>query len=213
VGKGRLSGILIALVGAGVVAWLWRFNKVTPYGEHYLVVNILALLWVPMMFIFLIAKDDPGRYGFTFSSADWKRSWLPTLLLFAGVMVFLLPASRMQSFQQYYPIDPMATTSLNAFIFFELSYGLYLFCWEFFFRGFLLFGLQKSIGWAAVLPQAIAFGLLHYGKPTPEFIVSFPAGIILGLLALRGRSFFPCFLLHWASALTFDLLVIWARHS
>ncbi|MBM3494419.1 MAG: CPBP family intramembrane metalloprotease, partial [Armatimonadetes bacterium] len=44
--------------------------------------------------------------------------------------------------------------------------------------------------------------------PTPEIVGSFAAGLILGVLALRGRSFMPCFALHWACAATFDLMVI-----
>ena len=93
----------------------------------------------------------------------------------------------------------------------EASYGLYLFCWEFFFRGYLLFGLLRSIGWAAVIVQAIAFGLLHLGKPTSEVAASFGAGIVLGILALNAKSFAPCFLLHWASSVAFDLLVVAGR--
>jgi membrane protease YdiL (CAAX protease family) len=53
---------------------------------------------------------------------------------------------------------------------------------------------------------------MHYGKPHIEMIVSFPAGLILGLLALRAKSFLPCFVLHFAAALTFDILVIGSRH-
>jgi hypothetical protein len=45
----------------------------------------------------------------------------------------------------------------------------------------------------------------------PEFYGSFVAGIALGWLAVRGRSFLPCFALHWAIAFTFDVLVIQAR--
>jgi uncharacterized protein len=210
VARARFTGILVAVTGAAVVYWLTKFNLSHYYGEHYLIVNLIGLFWVPMMFIFLVAREDPDRFGF--SMPDTGRSWWLTLLLFAGVLLFLVPASRLHSFQSYYPLDPQAAHSWEAFLYFEISYGLYLFCWEFFFRGFLLFGLQRAIGWWAILAQAAAFGLMHYTKPTPEFIVSFPSGIILALLALRARSFFPCFVLHWASALTFDILVIAARH-
>ncbi|MDO8682526.1 MAG: CPBP family intramembrane metalloprotease [Armatimonadota bacterium] len=206
--KNKTIAVLTVLVGAAIVVALMRFNMSNYFGEHYILVNTIGLLWVPMIFIFLIARDDPSRFGFSMSSG---KAWFPTLLLFAGVMVFLVPASRMDVFQMRYPLDPMAMRSPQDFLFAEVKWGLYFFCWEFFFRGFLLFGLHRAIGWPAVIVQALAFGVMHYGKPTPEFIVSFPAGIILGLLALRSRSFFPCFLLHWASAVTFDVLVIWAR--
>lgn len=59
--------------------------------------------------------------------------------------------------------------------------------------------------------QALLFGIMHIGKPLQEVFGSFIAGIILGVLALRSRSFLPCFWLHWARSATFDLLVIRAR--
>ena len=58
---------------------------------------------------------------------------------------------------------------------------------------------------------SIGFGIMHIGKPMPEVYGSFIAGLALGWLAVRARSFYPCFLLHWAISITFDLLTIYAR--
>jgi len=35
--------------------------------------------------------------------------------------------------------------------------------------------------------------------------------VILGIMALNAKSFIPCFVLHWAASLTFDILVIAGR--
>ena len=94
--------------------------------------------------------------------------------------------------------------------------GFYMFCWEFFFRGFLLFGLQKSrLGsWGAVIVQALLFALLHWSsdpnasKPLAEVASALPGGIILGILALRTRSFVYGFLAHWAISLTLDVIFL-----
>ena len=43
--------------------------------------------------------------------------------------------------------------------------ALYMFAWEFIFRGYMLFGLEKSIGKSAIFVQAIPFVLLHLEKP------------------------------------------------
>ena len=209
--RARWTGILTFLVGVATLVALFRFNEANAYGEHYLVVNVICLFWIPMTAVFLLAREEPSRFGFT--SGESRGVWLWTLLLYGGALVFLIPASRKPGFQLYYPMDKTAADSIAAFAYSAAKWGVYFFCWEFFFRGFLLFGLQRSIGWAAVVVQAIAFGMMHYGKLTPEFAASFPAGLILGLLALRARSFFPCFVLHWVSALTFDLLVIWAQRQ
>jgi uncharacterized protein len=208
--KNRTLGIVSSLVGLAVLIVLFRFNRDTRYGEHYLIANYIGLLLVPMLFIFLVARDEPARFGFCLGDS-WK-AWWPTILLYAGVLVLLLPASRMSDYQARYPLEGIGVAgTLPSFVFYEARWALYFFCWEFFFRGFLLSGLQRFMGWWAVPVQALAFGIMHLGKAPTEFIAAFPAGIILGMLAVRSKSFLPGFLLHLAAALTFDVLIIWAR--
>ncbi len=148
-------------------------------------------------------------------------------ILYIGVTILMLFVFKSAAFQDYYPLfkgypefsrafsnypneNPLsAEPMLMAYAW--LSYGMYLFFWEFFFRGYLLFGLARSINWWAVIVQAAAFCLLHAGKPILEIIASFGAGIILGIIALNAKSFIPCFVLHWAASITLDLLVIAGR--
>jgi len=114
------------------------------------------------------------------------------------------------------PVFFMQHVNLKALLYYELAMGFYMFCWEFFFRGFLLFGLQKSIlkTWGAVIVQALIFALLHWSyvkdasKPPVEVLSAIPGGIILGILALRTRSFVYGFLAHWAISLTLDLILL-----
>ena len=217
---------MVALVGAGVVYGLARFNY-GPYSgdyDRYIVVNMVGLLFVPMLTVFFVFRGDPEAFGFAPCAS--RRIWGWVGVLFAGLFVLMVFAARGARFQEYYPVfrrfsdfAPVfarypATNPFTAapwiMLYAELSYGLYLFCWEFFYRGYLLFGLQRSLGSAAaVILQAVAFGLLHWGKP--EMIPSFGAGIILGILALYAKSFVPGFALHWAAAVGFDVLVVAMR--
>jgi membrane protease YdiL (CAAX protease family) len=84
----------------------------------------------------------------------------------------------------------------------------YLLGWEFFFRGFMLFGLERKFGRMAVLVQAIPFAIVHFKKPQLEAYGAIFGGIFLGLIGLRARSFLPCFLLHYMIILTADVLGI-----
>jgi uncharacterized protein len=210
-GKSRWILLLTVLVGAGILAILFKFSQKPHLYEEYLVTNVTALLLLPMLLIFIVFRHEPSNFGFALG--DVKSGYRLAAILFIGVLLFLVPASRMHEFQHYYPLQKQAEANLAYFGYFELTYGLYLFCWEFFFRGFLLFGLSRYIGLWSVFVQAAAFGIMHYGKPAPEVAVSFAAGIILGILALRARSFVPGFVLHWASAITFDVLIILAKGS
>lgn len=209
--KERLISLLTAVVGGAVLVGLFAFqNRWHPYPE-YLVTNVAALLWIPVLTIMLVMRQEPSAFGF--GLGDLRYGMRRAGLLYALVLPFLVYASRQAPFQQYYPIQKMAEVSLYGFAYFELTYGMYLFCWEFFFRGFLLFGLSRSIGLVSVFVQAGAFGIMHLGKPPAEVLASFLTGIVLGFVALRSKSFLPCFVVHWIAALTFDVLIILAKRG
>lgn len=220
----RIVTLVVFLVGAAVAAGLFWFQQIESNYDRYIVGNVMALLWLPMLSILFVFREEPSKFGFALG--NWKRVWVPLILMFAALCVVMAIVSRWPAYQNYYPIfrrfrypvefsnifggNPWQSAPWLAVYAFA-SYGLYMFCWEFFFRGYLLFGLQRSIGWWAVLVQAIAFGILHYGKPTSEFYASFGAGIILGIIAVNAKSFVPCFVLHWVASLTLDVIVIASR--
>lgn len=214
--------LTVLLLGAAVMAGLLAYNlqpcSVAELGsrctswrtwDEYLVVNITGLLLVPMVCIMALPKEGPHLYGW------WRprsEAWRTAAILYAVMTVPLWVASRRPEFMAYYPLRPEAAYSWPLFVYHEMSYGLYMLSWEFFFRGFLTFGLARRFGQtASLLTQTLAFGVMHYGKPLPEMLGSFVAGYILGWLALRARSFYPGFALHWACSVTFDVLVILAR--
>ena len=215
-------------MGTGIVYALFRFNYnpacYDSQYDRYLIVNMMALMWVPMLTVLLVFRADPASFGL--APASSRRVWAWVGVLFLGLLFLMVFAARKDAFQHYYPIfkwfvgfkpafadypkaNPFATAPW-LMVYAEASYGMYLFCWEFFFRGYLLFGLQRSLGSVvAVILQAIAFGLLHSGKP--EIIPSFAGGVILGILALNAKSFVPAFVLHWAASISLDVLVVMAR--
>jgi membrane protease YdiL (CAAX protease family) len=176
------------------------------YDEPFLVFNALVLLWAPLLFIFWGLREEPGEYGFR--RGEWELVWRWVLGAYVAMLVVVLIAARTAPFQQAYPLRELVRAEPRYLLYYELTYGFYFFCWEWFFRGFLLFGLASRWGRWAIVMQAIPFGLLHWGKPTAEIAGSFLAGLFLGELALRARSFLPGFALHWAVATTLDLMVL-----
>jgi uncharacterized protein len=207
----KLSTLAVCLSGAAITAFLFRFNQQPQPYERYLVGNMAALFWVPMLIVLLLLKDRAEDFGF--APPAGKGVWLWTLVLAIAVLLLETVISKWPSYQGYYPmyrefgLGHPAKAAPRLLLYFELTYGMYLFCWEFFFRGYLLFGLGRVAGWWAVLLQAVPFGILHYGKP--EFVFSFAGGIILGALAYRSRSFMPAFVLHWVASAGLDMMV-WA---
>lgn len=216
----RIAGVTMA-VGAAIIAFLTHYN-LTGYSvyspglgqgfhswDEYLVVNCSGLVLLPFLAVFGVFRADAREFGFRPAErGSGRAAWW----LFIAMIPVMVVASRYPTFNLHYPMYPPAAFSWPALAAFELTYGFYFFCWEWFYRGFLTFGLAKGLGFPlAIFIQAVGFGIMHVGKPMPEVIGSFAGGIVLGALAMRSRSFYPCFLLHWAVSVSFDLLVIQAR--
>ncbi|MGO8670628.1 MAG: CPBP family intramembrane glutamic endopeptidase [Capsulimonadaceae bacterium] len=227
---GPAAGIVIFVVAALITAYLFATNGDFKPIETYWFINDGLCLWVPLMVILFVLREEPGRFGMQRGDARLGLKW--ALICWLCMLPFAALASTWADFRLYYighlssnlwgfgsivPYGRFAhTVNPHALLYYELAMGFYMFCWEFFFRGFLLFGLERtrlgSVG--AVIVQTIPFVLLHWlptpgaSKPLDEIIGSAIAGPILGILALRTRSFLYGFLAHWAVSLTFDLLVL-----
>jgi membrane protease YdiL (CAAX protease family) len=104
--------------------------------------------------------------------------------------------------------DGGSSAHLWSFVLYESAYASYFIGWEFFHRGFLTIGLERVLGWYAVLVVAIPFGILHVGKPMPEAYGAIVASIILGWLAIRTRSSWYGFAVHASIAVTMDVLAV-----
>ena len=230
-GGDGMTGLVTFLVGILIAAYLFFTNPDDKSPEGYWFINTGLCLWAPLLVILLVLKSEPSQFGLTRGDRRLGLKWTGIAW---GVMVLLLavavniPSLHAQFQQQYLygrlsrylsgvgPVFSNQHVNLKALLYYELAMGFYMFCWEFFFRGFLLFGLQKSrlgsVG--AVIVQALLFALLHWSyvpgasKPPVEVLSALPGGLILGVLALRTRSFVYGFLAHWAISLTLDLILL-----
>ncbi len=223
-GSSGAAGLVTFLVGGAIVAYLFTTNADPKNFEAYNFLNTGLCLWLPLLTILFALRQEPAQFGLARGDRRQGLKW--ALLAWIAMLLVLVVASRRPDFQQQYLYgrlaQPLAGVGVvfnglrvhpKALIYYEMGMGFYFFCWEFFFRGFLLFGLQKSkLGTAgAVVVQAALFTLLHWSwqahasKPSLEVLSAFPGGILLGVLAVRTRSFLYGYLAHWAISLTFDL--------
>ncbi len=65
----------------------------------------------------------------------------------------------------------------------------------------------------SIVIMTVPYTMIHFGKPMPEATAAIAAGLILGYMAIRTRSFVPGALLHMAVALSMDLLVLWRNDA
>lgn len=162
-----------------------RYHKLTAYK---FLDRLLLYLMVPMIVIWLVERRSPREYGF--GVGDWKAG-LAIVGLAVVVMtpVIWLVARFDPAMQGYYDHQFSPFAPVRIF--------LDLFGWEFFFRGWLLFGYARKFGSHALWLQAVPFALAHLGKPEIETLSTIFGGFVFGLIAWRTRSFLYPFLIHW----------------
>ncbi len=212
-GKLALSreGMVLITATAAVVGYDYSFtiDWLRPFSPPGGIFNqhLASVVW-----FFLI----PAAVNLIHPRMRWKemgggkgspRHWLPWLffLLIAGSLWALI-MSRNPAYRSYYPLYAPAAESIGLFVLFQLSVGLSMFAWEFFCRGFLMFGLKPRFGRHAILVQLVLFTLLHRGKP--EYLLSMLGGLGMGIFAYQAGTFLPVFLLHWAVSMVLDIFCL-----
>lgn len=185
------------------------FKNCFPAHIYFFLCSVLLLILVPFILIKFVLKEKISDYGL--KKGDFKFGITSFLILFPLIaLVMLLPSSRMPQFRAEYPLFALAGKTFSLVFLYELMYGLYYISWEFFFRGYLLFGLKDIFGeWNAILIQTLPSVLMHIGKPDGEILASIAAGILFGKLALRGKSIYYVFLLHWLIGMAMDLFILY----
>ena len=218
-GQGRdpVVGWTTLVLGFVITAFLSYYNRQPGLGyEQYYLLNIALLLWIPFVVILVFLRRDVADFAMTTGSL--RSGLLVALLLFLLFIPVIVICAPMKPFQDYYVaharnsgvLDFRGQLNWSRVAFHQVVVGFYMFAWEWFFRGFLLFGLKRLMPWVwAALLQAVAFTLLHYLKPPIEVASSFFGALLLAGVAVRYRSFLPCFLVHWLINAAFDAAVLY----
>jgi len=166
---------------------------------------LFVYVMIPCFIIALMPEETIKDYGLSFKGF-FRHLWIYAIL-FAGVFPFIFLSSFTNRFLSVYPFYHLSWRSSVEFFIFEIGYLLQFFALEFFFRGFLLFGVVRYIGAYAIPAMVVPYCMIHFkAKPFPESLAAIIAGLVLGTLSLRTRSIWPGVLIHCSVALSMDLL-------
>jgi uncharacterized protein len=190
---------------AGTIApWLGLAGDPRPAGAVYsFAACFLLLAVVPVLTVKLGFGERLADYGVRWGI---HRRTLRTILMLGpafvlgGYIASLDPAMRVK-----FPINPQAGASAGAFALHAATYVLFYVGWEFFFRGFLQFGLREALGDVnAVLVQVLASTLAHLGCPPSEVYGAIFGGLLWGMLAFRTRSLLSGLVQHCLLGISLD---------
>jgi hypothetical protein len=120
---------------------------------------------------------------------------LPLFVLFFILLtLFGYCTSRIDSFKGFY--GSFTPAGLSAVLLLFATNFIFMWAWEFMYRGFLLQGLRDYVGGLAIFIQLVPFVLLHLGKPPFELYGSIVFGLAFGYYAYVTRSFVYAAFLH-----------------
>jgi uncharacterized protein len=174
---------------------------------YWALATALNYLLLPVIVIKLVYREKLSDFGFA-GITDMK--WLlPYAAIFLATVPWIYAASLSPAFLQKYPFYTQAADSWPQLLVWEGAYGVQFLALEFFFRGFLLFALARSIGSQAIFVMVMPYVMLHFNKPLFEAFSAALAGIVLGTLALRTRSIYGGVMIHVAVAWSMDLLSLY----
>jgi membrane protease YdiL (CAAX protease family) len=168
-----------------------------PIGPPW-ISSLIYFAILPIITI-VILRRNPLDFGLRLGNFKVWSFYVVATIIIALPILYL--ASRSSQLSNYYTVPQFDAVK------YPLETVVYLFAWEFIFRGFLLFGLKDKLKEGSILVQMIPFVLVHFGKPEIETISTILTGLYFGFVAYRGNSYWPAFIIHLFINIVFLIFV------
>lgn len=176
-------------------------------GLVWVASTLVFFLAIPIALVRLVHRAPLASVGYS------PRGLLSHLPVYLGLYALMVPVlwwvSQRPDFTRLYPFVPTARESLTVLLVWEAAYAAQFVALEAFFRGYLLFTCARRWGWEAIPVMVVPYTMIHFHKPWLECLSAVGAGVILGALALRFRTFWGGALLHILVAVSMDVLAVW----
>ena len=205
-GKSVLDGklVLLVLLSPAVFALKVVFDAFSPFiqetvggawGRYWAIVTRLPVKCLVVLILLSCIWKAAGHKPTLISTLGGTADWKPYLFMLLLMVPLIAWASFQPGFLQVYPklqqvsfIEPLTGRAWLYKLLFELSYGTDFITIELFFRGFLVLAFVRYAGQDAIVPMAVFYCSIHFGKPLAECISSFFGGLLLGIVVYNTRS-------------------------
>ena len=188
--------------------WFFKYYKFDKATVNHVTFNrfvgFVTLGILPALFCFInLPEYSLEDYGLTLRS----ETTIFTIGWTAGLSILIIPltylsARKPKNLTNYPMIRAKIWTKKIIFINI-FGWVLYLFGYEFLFRGILLFPLAEHLGiWPAIAINVAIYSATHIPKGLEETIGAMLLGFVLCLLTLASGTVLIAFLVHVILALT-----------
>ena len=205
-----LPFLILLIGGSALFALKISFNGFTfpaeklsyPWNEYMIIVAkwpwkfLLVVCGISLLTFY--TNSSPQLPGLSNKNIRWK----PYLYLLLCTIPLIVLAATQSDFLQTYPKLKTISFILHYSsspiypLLFELAYGLDFVTIELFFRGFLIVAFIRFVGIDAILPMAVFYCTIHFGKPLGECITSYFGGLLLGVVTYHTRSIYGGLMVH-----------------
>lgn len=209
--------IVLLLLAPAIFAWKMSFDFSLPLTGNWMANTYwnrvlywpakLAVIVIALLAVWKVFDRQQPFYGISYRNFSLK----PYMLMLLIMVPLIAAASTQPDFLAMYPkLQSVAFLSGQSNsgwykLLYELSYGIDFVGIELFFRGFLVLAFVKWVGKDAILPMAIFYCTIHFGKPLGECISSFFGGLILGVVTYHTRSILGGLMVHLGIAWLMEL--------
>jgi hypothetical protein len=200
--------VLLIFIAPAIFAWKMSYNfnffisSDTAINTYWNAVIYwpLKLFVITIMLLIVWYAFDRKQSFYGLSSKGFNTK--PYFYLLFMMIPLIAVASTQKAFLQLYPrfqnipfLSSPESPVLSKLIY-EISYGIDFAGIELFFRGFLILAFVKYAGKNVILPMALFYCTIHFGKPLGECISSFFGGLILGVITYHTRSIYGGLIVH-----------------
>jgi membrane protease YdiL (CAAX protease family) len=162
---------------------------------------------IPFILFRFFLNLSPADSGFT--SGRWVEFLLPTLILVILTLASTFSSSRSPSIWERVPELKVKSWNIRLAVSTSLAWILYLFGYEYLFRGILWFTTYDAFGFfPALVVNLVLYSAAHLPQGKLMVIGSIPVGVIFCTLSYFTGSFLPAFLIHSVLACSTETFVI-----
>ncbi|MBI2892899.1 MAG: CPBP family intramembrane metalloprotease [Deltaproteobacteria bacterium] len=193
---------------SGIISRRDRYFELWSFA-YWSACRVIGYVAIPCVVVAFMRGERLRDHGMA-TEGFFRHLWI-YVVLYSIVLPTIVLVSFLGDFKSYYPFYDEAGRSWFDFFAWECVYGVQFLSLEFFFRGFILQSLKRTLGAYSIFVMVVPYCMIHFGKPFLEALAAIIAGIVLGTLALKTRSIWCGVLIHVSVAVTMDVAALWQR--
>ncbi|MDD5083866.1 MAG: hypothetical protein PHT88_02915 [Candidatus Moranbacteria bacterium] len=175
----------------------------TENAIQSLISDSVFLVILPIFFVKFLLKGDLSEYGFSLGKMLRGSLWM--IVLLSGIVAGLAAVIHYTDILARFAVPLSIRVSFLMFLLYLFVTGVYIFIFEFFFRGFVFFVWEKFGGMKAIAMQTLLFMLFlvagSHGKVDILFLIAIAMAVFSGFLVAQSRSIVYSFLFSYISAI------------